>query len=479
MSARLTAAVLVAVFAILSCREELSSGVGGTHRSVFARLPGETGVVATADVGRLTDEVFAQLGKLLGASGTDDETRRDMGDLLRRRIGIDLLKLTKVTFFASTGEEFGLLAVGALDFQPPAGESRIREGVSMSLVEGEIWAAKLPDGLVVGSAGAVEGVIDVAKGKRAALEGSPNGVQHQAMLAELPGDADIVVTIGGDLLSQVNATEPGLGLEGFGYAQSLHKGGRAAVKASESGRRFMLAKFEEGRTLARTGLTAARASIDTLALAEGLGVLYADRHFDDLARKLTPIEKGDLLVVEFPAASDGTLIATAGVMAAVAVPAFIKYVRRAKTTEAVDEIDKIYKGAAVYFMTPKVGADGTRLPCQFPASTGPTPAGSCCNAKGGPDRDGDDRCDVDPNAWNTPTWSALSFQMADQHYFVYTFESSGTGSAAKFAVSAYADLDCDGVMSTFQRLGFADPAMTDGDCALQGQAAFYVENETE
>ena len=174
------------------------------------------------------------------------------------------------------------------------------------------------------------------------------------------------------------------------------------------------------------------------------------------------------------------VVAILAILAVVAVPAFIKYMRRAKTTEAIDELDKIYKGAAVYYTTPKITNTGSKLPCQFPADQGVTPIeATCCSSQGGPDTDADDRCDGNPATWDDPTWSALSFQMNDQHYFSYAFDSDGTLKDAKFTATAYADLDCDTIQSTFQRLGFGDPGATNAECALQGSAAFYVENETE
>jgi prepilin-type N-terminal cleavage/methylation domain-containing protein len=176
------------------------------------------------------------------------------------------------------------------------------------------------------------------------------------------------------------------------------------------------------------------------------------------------------------------VVAILGILAVVAVPAFVKYMRRAKTTEAIDELDKIYKGAAYYYTAPHVAATGSKLPCEFPADQGITPVNaSCCstNSIGGPDADSDDRCDSNPNLWNDDTWSALSFQINDQHYFVYQFDETGTLSNARFTATAYADLDCDVLQSTFQRLGYGDSTATRAECSLRGSAAFYVENETE
>lgn len=146
--------------------------------------------------------------------------------------------------------------------------------------------------------------------------------------------------------------------------------------------------------------------------------------------------------------------------------------------EAMEALDRIYNGAAVYFAMPRVSNTGEKLPCQFPASQATTPtAGTCCAANGGKDVDKDGRCDADAGQWNTSTWSALKFQMNDQHFFVYAFESEGTGRSARFTVSAYGDLDCDGMMSTFRRTGVADPSAN--GCTLKGEGEYFVDRDRE
>lgn len=186
------------------------------------------------------------------------------------------------------------------------------------------------------------------------------------------------------------------------------------------------------------------------------------------------------------------------ILVMIAIPAFMKYMRLAKTAEAIDTIDKIYKGAALYYTTPRVSYTGVDLPCQFPTNQGPTPTvATCCQEFGGPDADGDGRCDFDPHLWSEPTWSSLNFRIArdsayeyyppgskregvadGQHYFVYTFDAAGVLTEAQFTASAFGDLDCDGVQSTFQRMAFGDARYKD-DCSVMGSAAFYVAKETE
>lgn len=172
------------------------------------------------------------------------------------------------------------------------------------------------------------------------------------------------------------------------------------------------------------------------------------------------------------------VVAILGILAVIAVPAFIKYMRRAKTTEAIDELDKIYKGAAYYYTAPHIAATGSKIYCQFPTDQGVTPGSTCCDTA--LDTNADNRCDSNSDAWNTKTWAALSFQVSDEVYFIYSFDSNGsTLDQAKATANAHADLDCDTTMSTFQRLIFGDPKAIYAECSQVGSSAFFVDNETE
>ena len=175
------------------------------------------------------------------------------------------------------------------------------------------------------------------------------------------------------------------------------------------------------------------------------------------------------------------VVAILAILAVVAVPAFIKYMRRAKTLEALDQLDKIHKGAASYFTQGKVAnKTGAPIPCVFPSTQLLTPditSGICCG--GAQDTDQDDRCDVDASQWDTAEWSALSFEMRDQHYFGYEFVSSGFGLNSTYPARAHADLDCDSVYSTFERYGYGTEESVRGDCSVKQASAFYKNLETE
>lgn len=161
------------------------------------------------------------------------------------------------------------------------------------------------------------------------------------------------------------------------------------------------------------------------------------------------LKSGCLLVLFFPA----VLCQSCNSREAGATPQ--RLAQRGETVEAVDMLDKIAKGASDYLQTPRVQNDGTysKMACQYPDTVVVTPGLSCCDAE--VDKDKDQRCDEDPIWWADRTWAALKFQVGVQHHYRYEFTSSGTGLESTFVATAYGDLDCDGVESTFRITGKA------------------------
>ncbi|MBM4345388.1 MAG: hypothetical protein FJ100_18610 [Deltaproteobacteria bacterium] len=166
-----------------------------------------------------------------------------------------------------------------------------------------------------------------------------------------------------------------------------------------------------------------------------------------------------------------------GVLAAVAVPALHKYTRQAKTSEALVHLQDLRRAASAYFTAPQVDKLGNALPCRFPTPAPVTPAGtSCCDPA--LDKDGDKRCDANPTLWDVPAWQALSFARGDRHYYQYAFDSSGEGNAATYTATAYGDLDCDGVFSTFQLTGKGQVDAS-GACEAAAPTEIVRDNEFE
>src|SRR5437867_3633290 len=78
------------------------------------------------------------------------------------------------------------------------------------------------------------------------------------------------------------------------------------------------------------------------------------------------------------------IVAIMGIIAAVAIPAFMKYMRRSKTTEAAMSVRKLYDSSVGYFVAELSTKTGAILAKYFPSTQTITPAaGTCCASTGG------------------------------------------------------------------------------------------------
>jgi type IV pilus assembly protein PilA len=154
------------------------------------------------------------------------------------------------------------------------------------------------------------------------------------------------------------------------------------------------------------------------------------------------------------------VVAIIGILAAVAIPAFIKYIRKSKTVEASEGLDKINAGAKSYFQADHYNSAGNLQPKSFPGTVTWTPAVTaaadrCCGEAGtGPKCNGSLAANV--TAWNATPWRQLQFQQTDNHYFGYQFTSGGTNKGASYTSEASADLDCDTTSSRYRYKGAID-----------------------
>ncbi|MBN2493551.1 MAG: prepilin-type N-terminal cleavage/methylation domain-containing protein [Deltaproteobacteria bacterium] len=64
------------------------------------------------------------------------------------------------------------------------------------------------------------------------------------------------------------------------------------------------------------------------------------------------------------------VVAIIGILAAVAIPAFIDYIRKSKAAEVNENLDKCYKGGVDYFDKPHGRTNGTTFSSQLPATFG-------------------------------------------------------------------------------------------------------------
>jgi type IV pilus assembly protein PilA len=165
------------------------------------------------------------------------------------------------------------------------------------------------------------------------------------------------------------------------------------------------------------------------------------------------------------------VVSILGVLAAIAIPAFSGYRRRAKTSEAPVQLNLMFKSASSLY-TSELSARGTsaievRSCVVQPTSMSPTPQ------------------PYQQKFVPSGGFQQLNFDIGDLIYFGYGIESVGSPgiltclghsvpSGSVYTFTANGDLDGDSLLSTFEVTVSADPHNQ-----LYRAAGFYIQNESE
>lgn len=149
------------------------------------------------------------------------------------------------------------------------------------------------------------------------------------------------------------------------------------------------------------------------------------------------------------------VVAILGILAAVAIPNFMKYIRRSKTAEATSSLRKMYDGILTYMATEHTDSAANIQPHTFPATTGITPGGNQSFYPGC-------KFPAGTAVWDG-SWAAIGFELTEAHYYRYTLATNNPIMNVVNGDWAYArasgDLDCDNVVSTFIRYARVDAAL--------------------
>lgn len=146
------------------------------------------------------------------------------------------------------------------------------------------------------------------------------------------------------------------------------------------------------------------------------------------------------------------VVAILGILAAIAIPAFIKYIKQSKTTEANVNLKTMSDGALAYYQAEHNDTAGTPIPDrQFPDSTPagdivPTTIAGVKSVK----------YSSSNGEWNKPTWKALKFAVAKPQYYMYSYIGANSATLDSFTANADGDLDGDTIQSNFRITGTGD-----------------------
>ena len=137
------------------------------------------------------------------------------------------------------------------------------------------------------------------------------------------------------------------------------------------------------------------------------------------------------------------VVAIIGVLAAIAIPAYMEYTRKSKTSEAALNLNKIGKNEKTKFQaesTFTTQSSAGVIPVR-PKSSG------CCGGNGGTPGQMPNKCTPDAAAFkNDAAFNDIEFTLAEPSEYVYSF-AGGASSATAYAIG---DLDCDKAESTWR-----------------------------
>ncbi len=172
------------------------------------------------------------------------------------------------------------------------------------------------------------------------------------------------------------------------------------------------------------------------------------------------------------------VVAIIGILAVVAIPTYLRFTRKSKTSEVSINFGVISRSSAIWYNEEHTNTiDGNPIPHHFPNNlqnigdiiTSSTGEDTQLNAavKWGQagnfhaSQPADAPCLLhgmslyirDSSRWEGSLWVRLQFNVDKAHYFQYAYASSGKGSTSSFMAAGRADLDCDQSYSDYRFRG--------------------------
>ena len=161
------------------------------------------------------------------------------------------------------------------------------------------------------------------------------------------------------------------------------------------------------------------------------------------------------------------VVAMIGILSSIGGVAWMRYVKRSRTTEATGHLQKMWTGAMAYYESDHAAANGTMLSRQFPDPGEVEP--DCCDP-GNPDQ----RCPGNDPVYQEEPWKSLNYNISAKHLYRPIYVGGFPDATKNLWLESWGDLDCDGTFAKFIRRANVMPS---GD--IQGYATPAIVNETE
>jgi prepilin-type N-terminal cleavage/methylation domain-containing protein len=159
------------------------------------------------------------------------------------------------------------------------------------------------------------------------------------------------------------------------------------------------------------------------------------------------------------------VVAIIGILAAVAIPAFLDYMKRSKATEAEEQLNAIGRLQKRSYGDVASFTPGTATVLPTPVTT------SCCAASSGMGGGTDNKCPANPAAFKADNvWNAMGFSVGEPALYNYSYTST---TSTAFTSTAVGDTDCDNLLATFTLTGTLDAAGNPSTLTVKPKTGTY------
>lgn len=131
------------------------------------------------------------------------------------------------------------------------------------------------------------------------------------------------------------------------------------------------------------------------------------------------------------------VVAIIGILAAVAIPGFMTYIKNSKTSEAKTNLDSIRKGALTYFEAEHYSPDGLSATTkQYPSATTAVTVGAGASATTVGVKQNPSSTAI-ANQLKDKAWKDLNFMLTSPFYYTYAYQGTGVSVDATTKAEQY------------------------------------------